>query len=308
MAPLLPACAGLTHPITIAAHVWPGYAPLYLAQSLGWLNPTWVRLVKDSSATESMALLRQGRVDAAALTLDEVLRMREAGVPLAVILIYDISAGADMLLARPYVTSLADLKGRRIAVEESAVGVLMLHHVLEAAGLSRDEIEVVPLPPAQQVAAWQENRIEAAITYEPASSRMKALGAVRLFDSSRIPDTIFDVLAVHDDVLDVRHGRALRHLVATHFKALHHLQTNPEDATYRLAPDFHLPPDQVLDSFRGMLLPDLDNNRRLLTGQPPALLTAALKVGTVMQKAGLLERPPALDGLIRADYLPREAA
>ncbi|WP_254517510.1 ABC transporter substrate-binding protein, partial [Salmonella enterica] len=76
-----------------------------------------------------------GRLEAAALTLDEVLLGRNQGLDLRVILVLDISTGADVVVAAPHVHSLADLKGRRIGFEEGATGALMMNAVLAAAGL-----------------------------------------------------------------------------------------------------------------------------------------------------------------------------
>lgn len=54
-------------PLRTGIHPWIGYEPLYLAEEFGWL-PDSVRLVKHSAASDSMAGLLAGELDAAALT------------------------------------------------------------------------------------------------------------------------------------------------------------------------------------------------------------------------------------------------
>jgi len=100
-AAVLPACSPKASPITIATHTWPGYEPISLARSMGWLDADVVTLIETESGIDSIRLLEEGKVDGIGLTLDEALRIRESGIPLAVLLICDISAGADMLLVRP---------------------------------------------------------------------------------------------------------------------------------------------------------------------------------------------------------------
>lgn len=100
---------GADKPIAIAAQVWPGYEPMFLARSEGWLDAERVHLLETASATESLQALRDGTVDGAALTLDEVLKARATGLSLSVVMIFDLSAGADMLVARAGITTLADL-------------------------------------------------------------------------------------------------------------------------------------------------------------------------------------------------------
>ena len=148
-------------PVSIAAHVWPGYEPMFMARSEGWLNAKQVTLFETHSATESLQALAAGRVEGAALTLDEVLRARAKGIPLTVVMVFDVSAGADMLVARHGIKRLADLKGKRIGYEQGAVGSLMLSEALLAASLSKEDVKLVSLPVDKQYAAWQNGQIDA---------------------------------------------------------------------------------------------------------------------------------------------------
>lgn len=312
---LLPACAlmpllagcGPAPGLRVAGHVWPGYEPLFLARAEGWLDERKASLLETASASESMQALAAGRADGAALTLDEVLRARAGGVPLSVVLVFDLSAGADMLLARPGIERLADLKGRRIGVEEGAVGALMLVHVLREAGLSAGEVTRVALPIDRHEAAWREGALDALVTFEPVAGRLMQGGARRIFDSRSLPDAIADVLAIRTDALDGG-GEAARHLVAAHLRGLAHLASHPQDAAHRMAPRLRLPPERVLAAFRGLVLPDRDNNRRLLAGAAPTLLASARRLSALMASSGLLPAEDALAGLLRPEFLPAGAA
>jgi NitT/TauT family transport system substrate-binding protein len=301
---LLSGCSKTQQPVSIAIHMWPGYEPISLAYSLGWLDQSKVRLTETESFTDSITLLEEGKIDAAGLTLDEVLRLREKGVALSVVLVCDVSAGADMLLVRPDIKSLAGIKGRRIAVEEGALGALMLYQVLKAAGLKKEDVKIVSVSVDRQADAWKRGEIDAAISFEPGSSQLQALGGKPLFDSRQIPELIFDVIAVRTSILDDAHENAIRHLVETHLKGLQYINRNPDDASYRMAPRFKLPPDQVMETFKGLVLPDLQNNIRLMRSDKPAILNSALVVGDVMLKAGILHQPLKMKDLLHAEYLP----
>ena len=103
----------------------------------------------------SMMALVNGRVPAAALTLDELLQVREGGVDARAILVFDASHGADVVMGHPSVTSLAQLRGRRIGVEDTALGALMLARLLESAGLKAVDVVKVPMTADQHVAAYE---------------------------------------------------------------------------------------------------------------------------------------------------------
>lgn len=291
-------------PITIASHVWIGYEPIFLARSEGWLDTNQVRLFETKSASDSLQALADGKVDGATLTLDEVLTARSRGIPLSVVMIFDISVGADMLISRSGIKKLADLKGLRIGVEQTAVGGLMLANILRAAGLKKTDLKIVSLTIDRQAEAWAFHKVDAMITYEPVASKMLDQGGIKLFDSRQIPNTIVDVLAIRSDVLDHGHSASVRHLISAYFKALDHLNRNPHDAAYRMASHLNLPEDNVLKSYKGLLLPDAANNRRMLTGYQPELLDTARKVFSVMVESELLPRDSNLNGLIRPEFLP----
>ncbi|OIR17761.1 putative aliphatic sulfonates-binding protein precursor [mine drainage metagenome] len=293
-------------PISIAANVWLGYEPMFMARNEGWLNKDQVRLVETKSVAASLKALADGEVDGAALTLDEVLKARVTGLPLSVVMVFNVSAGADMLVVKPNIKNLSDLRGKRIGVEESSVGEVMLSEILQQAGLTKQDVTLVKVPVDNQVDAWARNQVDAAITYEPVASQLLAQHAVKIFDSRQIPNTIVDVLVMRSDKLDHGHVSALRHLISAHFRALAHLTHNPQDTAYRMATHLGLPASGVLEAYRGLLLPDADNNFRLLSGQNPKLGDTARKLSNVMVKANLLKKNDTLAALINADFLPTD--
>ncbi|MBF0461232.1 MAG: ABC transporter substrate-binding protein [Magnetococcales bacterium] len=292
-------------PLTIASSVWPGYELMFLARSEGWMADPGIALLATASATASLAALAAGEANGAALTLDEMLRARAANLPLSAVLVFDVSAGADVVLARSGIETLADLDGKRIGVEQSALGALMLHKVLETTGLAKAALTLVPVTIDGHPLAWRTGQVDALITYEPIASALQAEGGHRIFDSRQIPDTIFDVLAVRTEAIR-EHASPLRNLVSGHFRALHHLHTNPQDAAYRLSRCLGLPADAVLAAYHGVELPNLYQNRQYLSGSDRRLVTAARSLSAILVEEGLIPQPDDLQGLVNASLLPDE--
>ena len=297
----MPGCVA-REPLRISSHVWPGYEFMFLARSMGWLRPTDVQLVEVPAASDSMHAINARLVDGAALTLDEVLRVRAGGVPLTVVAVFDVSAGADVLLARPGIADLAGLAGKSIAVERSALGALMLSSVLKSAGVEPGSIKVVHATIDQHEQVWQRGEVDAVISYPPVSERLEKLGAVRLFDSRSMPDRILDVLAVRSEVLQEK-SEQLRHLVDRHFHALEHFRTNPRDAVYRLSPRLGIPAGEVMMAYQGLSLPDARENRRLLAGRSPVIRQTAGALAEMMFEERLLPARDSLSQLIAPDFV-----
>ena len=228
----------------------------------------------------------------------------ELMVVISIIAVLDMSAGADVVMARSTITAWSDIAGKRIALEASAVGELMLVKLLEVANVARSEVTLVDLPPEKLQDAWAAQEIDLAITYEPTASRLATLGAERLFDSRRLPETIFDVLAVRTDQRDRLHP-TLRALLRAHFAGIGHLRVNRPDALHRIASRQQISLESAQKALGGVVIPDLERNRILL--QPgSSLQRAAAALSELMSGRAMLARPDALEDLLDGRYLPEQ--
>lgn len=294
-------------PLTIAYHPWPGYAPLKLAESLGWWDDGRVRTLATASASASREALEQGRAQAAALTLDEALLASADGVPLRVVGMFNVSHGADVVLARPSHAEPARWRGARIGHEQGAVGELMLVNWLAQAGLEAGQVQAVHLTVDEHEAAWHAGRIDILVTYEPVASRLRALGAVPVYDSTQLPkdSPIVDVLTVHADALR-RQAPALRQLMRTIFAAQRHLFNLTLDSSYRLAPWLGLPPQRALTTLAGLHLTTWADNREWLIGDPPRLQRVARALAAFLHQQGLRPHAGVPDDWVSGQALPAE--
>lgn len=304
LAPLALAACGGQPPLTRVGGIqWIGYEPLFLARELGLYDPDVLRLVEMPSNSANLMSLATGDVEAATLTLDECLLAREGGLDVRAILVFDYSAGADVIMCRPDIERLADLRGKRIGVEETAAGALMLSKLLEAAGLAPGEVKKMRVTSDRHLEAFLADEVDALVTWEPHATRLQAAGARRLFDSRAFPGLIVDVLVARADALE-RTPDSFRQLLAGHFRALDHLQRAPDDALARMAPRLGVSPDELRAAQQGLRFMDLPANRDWLTGGSARLVSAAGNVARIMTDAGLLRRTPPLDGMADPRFLP----
>lgn len=297
------ACSRPQPLVRVAGIVWVGYEPMFLARELGFYDQTRLRLVESSSNTMSLMALATGDVEAATLTLDEFLIAREGGLDVRVILVFDESAGADVVMVEPGIRALDDLRGKRIGVENTAVGALMLAKLLETAQLTPADIVKVPLTSERHLPAYEAREVDAVVSFEPYATKLADLGAHRLLDSSRFPDLIVDVLAARSEALQAAPDQ-FGQLCAGYFRALTHLRRAPAEASRLMAVRMGIQPDEVLEALKGVQMLDLAANHAWLRGPQPRLLAAARSVSELMHRARLLARLPDLDGLMEARFLP----
>lgn len=295
---LLGSCEPTSRPmLRLGTNVWVGYEPLYLARSLGHYDQEPIRLVEHTATTYVMRSLLEGELEAAAVTLDEALSLISQGLDLKVVLIFDASAGADAVVARPGITHLAHLKGKRVGVESGAVGALMFTALLQASGLRLEDITRVPITANQQVSSYTREQVDAVVAFEPAISQLRALGGHVLLDSRAIPGRILDVLVVRADALQA-HGDTLKTLLRGYFAALEYQRAHPVDAHTRMSARLG---ENVAAQLAGIHQPEVAENHASLAH----LDAQAREFADFLVAQGLLPRPPALQGLADPGYLPR---
>lgn len=273
--------------LKVATNQWVGYEPLYLARYIDAYQQN-VDVVQLPSATDVMRALRNGNVDVAATTLDEALLLASQGEDLVVLMALDFSSGADVVLARPPIASLKDLRGQRVGVENTGLGALMLSAALEVAGLAVSDIKLVKLTNDQHESGYRDGAVDAVVTFEPAATRLRNSGAVQLFDSSAVPDLIVDVLVARRAVVEQREA-GLRDLVNGYYKARDYMQSNPHDANSFFSRRLKMTPDELRRAFSGLRLPTLNENVRWLAGTPSSFDNIRDRLAQLMQEHQLLE-------------------
>jgi len=275
-----------------------------MARALGYYDHVRLRLVEAPSNTDSLMALATGDVEAACLTLDECLIAREGGLDLRIIMVFDDSAGADVIMARPEIKSLADLRGKRIGVENTANGALMLAKTLGMAGLAPADVIKVPVSGDIQITSYRTHKVDALVSFEPYATRLAALGAMRLLDSTRFPGLIVDVLAVRASTIEGFQSQP-RELVRGYFRALDHLTRAPHNAAALMAPRMGISADEVLHALQGVRMMDRAANLTWLAGPEPRLMSVAKSIGSIMHQAGLLHSAPNLGSLADPRFLPQ---
>lgn len=285
--PLL-GCNQEKSPLSIGTNIWPGYEPLYLAREYGLLNKQQIHLVEYTSASQVMNAFRNGIIDSAALTLDEVLSLQSEGLDPKIVLVMDVSTGGDAVLARPDIQDFKQLKGKRVGVENTALGSYFIKRALQLNGMTKQDINIVPVELHQHIAYFNENRIDAVVTFDPTRTKLIQQGARVLFDSSMIPNEIIDVLVTNPDSYD-DHRRQLEHVISAWYQAIALVKAKDTKALGIINRRLQLDKLSLVKAYEGLVLPSSDLNQKLIHGSKPELLQTAEQLARTMQAEKLVE-------------------
>ena len=128
-----------------------------------------------------------------------------AGVDSTALIVGDYSNGNDAVLARNNLT-LAQLPGKHIMLVQKTVSEYLLERAMDLNGLGTQipQLKLVNTSDSDLVGAFLGNQSnQVAVTWKPLVSQILAQGGnvKPLFDSSKIPGEIMDLLVVRTDVL-----------------------------------------------------------------------------------------------------------
>jgi len=218
--------------LTLGHTTWVGYGTLYLARDLGDFKEQGldVEFTVIEESAMYMAAQASGKLSGSASTIDEILKYRSKDFCFKAVAALDESHGGDGVLVGNEVTSLDQLKGKAVAVNEGSVSQFWLSYLLKQKGMSMDDLDIQNMTADDAATAFIAGRIPAAVTWEPHLSLVKAKGQGKvLIDSSETPGVIVDVVALSCDVIE-KQPEDVKALVAGLYKAVAFAKQNPEKA------------------------------------------------------------------------------
>lgn len=294
-------------PLTVGLNPWVGYDPLVLAREQGQIDPVRVKVVELSTNAEVLRHFRNGLLDGMATTLDQTLQLAEEGLDLRIVAVLDTSAGADVVMATPLLTSPQALRGARIAVEPSTLGQLVLRRMLDSTGMTLADVTVVPLEASQHLAALQSGRIAAAVSYDPLAAQLRSVGYVPVFDSRQMEGEILDVLVVRADVLARRAGD-VEVLLQAWNAGLASIESDGAGAAAQLAGSIGLSASEYLQTLSGLKFFSPADSLAYFSGSPMPLKTHGERLAQSLQAMQMLRSAPDWDRLFDAGPATRALA
>ncbi len=194
-----------------------------------------IDVVQLNDYVESINQYSVGQFDGCTMTNMDALTIPAAGgVDSTALIVGDYSNGNDGLLIKGEGKTLADIKGMQVNLVELSVSHYFLARALETAGLSERDVTVVNTSDADIIAAYSTPSVQAAATWNPMLAEIKAQpGSTEVFDSSKIPGEILDMMVVNTQTLkdNPDFGKAL---VGAWFEILELMQSGTPEATEAL--------------------------------------------------------------------------
>lgn len=211
-----------------------------------------------------------------------------AGVDLKIIAVYSRAPQAFVLLAKDEaLTSVADLRGKKVACPKGTVLHQLLATALKGEGLTTDDIQFLSLGLAEGVTALLSGSVDAALAAGPAAYKAQEAGARVVVDGRGLVDAT-TVIAVAGPFLK-SHPDHVRRFLDVHGQALAFMEKERDQAFDLTAQETGLEISAVEAMFP---LYDFDPEIR------PSDVEELKRTQDFLIENGLMEKPVDVDSLV----------
>lgn len=249
-------CETKAEPLKIGYSDWPGWVMWEIAKEKGLFEKNGVdaELVWMDYGP-SMDAFAAGQLDAVSMTNGDAMVLgAKSAKPSVAVLVNDYSNGNDMVIARPGIESVAQLKGKKVGVEVGFVDHLLLLKALQASGMTEADVQLVNMPTNELPQALAAGAVDAIAAWQPNSGQaLKTVpGSKSLYSSADVPGLIYDLLYVSRESLASRRAEWAK-VVKTWYDVVDFLNApaTRDEAVRILASRVKLPPEEYAPLLEG---------------------------------------------------------
>jgi NitT/TauT family transport system substrate-binding protein len=209
------------------------FAPFYLADQAGYYRDAGLEVTFENKLDPDLiTLVGQGAIDVGIADGTSVIPAVSQGIPVRyVFTVYADFPSIVFAKASSGIRTAADLKGRKVGIPGMfGSSWIQLQALLAGAGLTTDDVDIVPFPKYGQLAALEQGVVDAAtgfVNNEPVTMELAGTPAVVLAlpADAQLPG---NGLIVGRAALDGPKADAIRGFVAATRKAMEEIAADPE--------------------------------------------------------------------------------
>ena len=288
--------------VAIGYSGWTGFAPLTLAKEAGIFkkNGLDVDLKKIPQASRHLAIA-SGDVQCAATTVETWVVWNANGVPTTQIFQLDKSYGADGMAVRGNIAKISDLKGKTVASSPPGTApYFTLAWFLKKNGLSVKDVTVVNLEPGPAAQAFVAGQNDAAMTYEPYLSTVRAAP-----QSGKIIATTLDYPMIMDTFgctpkFLADNPKAAKALADSYFEAVDMIAKDPKKSFEIMGADVKQSGEQFEASQKYLRWQDRAANKKFFAGEHAQFSKEA---ADLLLEIGIIKQLPDMSKLADTKFI-----
>jgi NitT/TauT family transport system substrate-binding protein len=288
--------------VTVAMSGWTGFAPLTLAEKAGIFKKNGVDVtIKFIPQKDRHLAIASGDVQCAATTVETFIVWNANGVPIKQVVQLDKSYGADGMVVRNSISKITELKGKTVAA--SAPGTapyFTLAWMLKKNGLTVKDVNVVNLEPGPAAQAFVTGQNDAAMTYEPYLSTVRAKPeAGKILATTLDYPMVMDTFGCTPKFIGER-PKLVQAMVNSYFEALEMIKREPKKSFEIMGSAVKQTGEQFEKSQAYLRWQDRAANKRFFAGE---IQSFSKEAAALLLELGIIKTVPDINTIIDTSFI-----
>lgn len=297
-------------PFTLGAVQWIGYGPIYVALDQGFFakNGLDVKIVNFNDNAAMPGAVYSGQVSAATLTYDQVIAANSHDWNLKVVQPIDYSAGADAIVATSAITSIPQIKGKKIAYAPLSPSDFLLGYALHKYGMTEKDVTSINSPAEGVASIMAGGSTDVGVTYEPTVSAIVQSGGGKkfhvIFSSKQAPGLITDVIAVNEKFVK-DHPDEISAFLKSFVEGEAFMKSHPDEANTIIGKAIGVSASDAAAQLTGVQNPTLSQMPDVLkkSDKLPSFYVTGPVIGNLLLSEKQITKMPPIKGTIDASFV-----
>lgn len=252
-------------PLRVGITSWVGFDIARYAEPSGIFKQRGleVELVQFENQQDSSRAVLRGGLDAAFVSLWDVMQVDPGNDHPVVLMTTNISAGADGIVAKPEIKTVEDLRGKQVGAKLGTVNHLILLEALKAHKIKPSEVQIRDY--SNEVAAQkiQTGAIDAAVLWEPMlGETAKNIKGNVIHTTKQVDSLVIDILMSDDSIVKTKKAE-LKQFILAWFDVIHAVETQPTKVFNSVGEKLGQSGESFARDYAGLKKGDITLNRQM---------------------------------------------
>jgi taurine transport system substrate-binding protein len=217
---------------------------------------TKVRWIPFATGADVLSLFAAKEIDIARFGSSPAVAGIARKLPVEIISVPEVIATSERLIGRTGkgVASLKDIEGKAVGYPANSTAHYALEAAIKANKLDKSKIKLVPLKPAELVAAWKRGDIDAGYVWGPFSQQLEADGGKEIFATKQLQKDgylVYNNFVVRTEFAQ-KYPEIVVKFLRTYQEKLDQYQKDPEGSTAAIAKHLDIPVETARSVLTGL--------------------------------------------------------
>jgi NitT/TauT family transport system substrate-binding protein len=253
-----------------------------------------VELVRFENQQDSARAVLRGSLDAAFASLWDVMQVDPGNDKPVVIMVSNISHGADGMIAQPAIQSVENLRGKRVGAKLGTVNHLILLEALKLHNVNPRDVTIEDVSNETAAQMIEQGKLDGAVLWEPmlGETAKKMKGNI-IFTTKDLDSLVIDTFMSRSQVVNSKQAELTR-FISTWFEVMSAVDTKPTEVFEQVGKALGQSGESFASDYSGLKKGDIEMQKRMFQA-------AGRLKGATQQLTQLLREDPRHGRIARED-------